>query len=51
MKKDIWIAIFFALIVPLLAATGSHAETTSNSASGAAINISAKAAVLIEGNR
>lgn len=50
MKKVIWIAIFFALIVPLLAATGSHAETTSNSASGAAINISAKAAVLIEGN-
>lgn len=50
MKKVIWIAIFFALIVPLLAATGSHAETTSNSASGAAINISAKAAVLIEGS-
>lgn len=50
MKKVIWIAIFFALIVPLLAATGSHAETISNSASGAAINISAKAAVLIEGS-
>lgn len=50
MKKLLWFTTFFAMIISLLAATGSHAETTNNSVSGAAVYISAGAAVLIEGS-
>ena len=50
MKKFLWITALFIMIVPFLAANGSHAETTDDTASGSAVNISARAAVLIEGN-
>ena len=50
MKKLIWFTTLLFLMFPLAAATGSRAETTDAGASGSAVNISAKAAVLIEGN-
>lgn len=50
MKKLIWFTTLLFLMLPLAAATGSRAETTDAGASGSAVNISAKAAVLIEGN-
>lgn len=50
MKKFLWITTLFILIIPFVSVTGSHAETADGSASGSAVNISAKAAVLIEGN-
>lgn len=51
MKKIIWLAALTILILPFFAAPGSHAETdTDTGVSGSAVNISAKAAVLIEGD-
>lgn len=50
MKKLTGILIFTLMISPFFGAAGSHAETADSGVSGSAVNISAKAAVLIEGD-
>lgn len=50
MKKLTGILILTLMIIPFFNAAGSHAETADSGVSGSAVNISAKAAVLIEGD-
>ncbi|MCM1441612.1 MAG: D-alanyl-D-alanine carboxypeptidase [Roseburia sp.] len=51
MKKTLWLIALTILIFPFFTAPGSHAVTeTDTGASGSAVNISARAAVLIEGD-
>lgn len=50
MKKLTGILILTLMIIPFFGAAGSHAETADSGVSGSAVNISAKAAVLIEGD-
>ena len=50
MKKFLGVLLFTLMTVPFFAAAGSHAETADSGVSGSAVNISARAAVLIEGD-